>query len=110
MPYFSNYHCKILKFLISVGDTYSCFSGFQSVVTEGCKSRVVDDEGSIVQATLSDVENTDFCVSGPSYGQAKQGLLSTEVLFHSVVFCLISFAWLFPSIFKTTTVHNTMIR
>ena len=34
----------------------------------------MDDEGSIVQATLTDVENSDFCVSGPSYGQAKQGL------------------------------------
>ena len=61
-------------FLIAVGDTYSCFTDFQTVVTDGCKSRTVDDDGAIVQATLSDVENSDFCVSGPSYGQAKQGL------------------------------------
>ncbi|XP_063676239.1 uncharacterized protein LOC134812668 isoform X1 [Bolinopsis microptera] len=56
-----------------IGDTYSCFTEFQSVATDGCKSRIVDDNGSIVQATLSDVENSDFCVSGPIYGQAKQG-------------------------------------
>lgn len=49
--------------------------------TDGCKSRVVDDAGSIVQAANSDVENSDFCVSRPSYGQAKQGFNNNPYCF-----------------------------
>ena len=72
--------------IISVGDSYSCYTEFQSVATDGCKSRIVDDNGSIVQATLSDVENSDFCVSGPIYGQAKQGLLPYSYSFRRFIY------------------------
>ena len=35
-----------------------------------------DDNGAIVQESLAKVEKLDFCVSGPAYGQAKQGSYS----------------------------------
>ena len=63
----------------SVGSTYSCFTGFESVSTDGCKSRVEDDDGNIIQAASKD-SDTDFCVSQLDYGKAKQGKLEHVVV------------------------------
>ncbi|KAL5263402.1 hypothetical protein ACHWQZ_G008688 [Mnemiopsis leidyi] len=55
------------------GSTHSCFSGFQKFSTDGCKRRVEEEDGSFTQEAVSEIQNMDFCVSGPVYGPAKQG-------------------------------------
>ena len=34
-----------------------------------------EEDGSFTQEAVSEIQNMDFCVSGPVYGPAKQGAL-----------------------------------
>jgi hypothetical protein len=72
----STQHSNKLKIsLLPAGPTQSCFSEFQKFGTDGCTRRVEEDDGSYTQEAISEIKDMDFCVSGPTYGPAKQGKL-----------------------------------
>ena len=64
--------CVYYPTLLSVGDTFSCFSHFEQSESDSCQGKESLGNGKY-ELEANPKSNTAFCVDGPVYGQAKQG-------------------------------------